>query len=269
MDNLRIYGRAPYRVAVIHGGPGAPGYMAPVARELAADWGVLEPLQTADTLDGQVEELRGVMAAAGELPMVLIGSSWGAMLGFVLAAQHPASVRRLILVGSGVFEEQHAVAIQSTRWSRLSDAERGEAEAMAQAFGDPGCPDADAAFARLGELSTRADAFDPLTLDTEVLAHQARIFLKVWPEMQALRRSGALLEMGRGVRCPVTAIHGDYDSHPADGVAEPLAAVLPGFRLVLLERCGHLPWLERHARDAFFRILRAELRLAYPPASPA
>ena len=99
MDNLRIYGRAPYRVAVIHGGPGAPGYMAPVARELAADWGVLEPLQTADTLDGQVEELRGVMAAAGELPMVLIGSSWGAMLGFVLAAQHPASVRRLILVG--------------------------------------------------------------------------------------------------------------------------------------------------------------------------
>jgi pimeloyl-ACP methyl ester carboxylesterase len=263
-DNPRTYGRPPYRVAVLHGGPGAPGYMAPVARELCDAWGVLEPLQTEETLDGQVGELQAVLTGAGETPMVLIGSSWGAMLAVVLAARHPAAVRRLVLVGSGVFEERYAAAIQATRWSRLDEAGRREALAVAQALGDPGLPDADAAFARLGELSTRADAFDPLTLDTEVLAHQARIYLRVWPEMQALRRSGALLDLARSVRCPVTAIHGDYDSHPAEGVSRPLAAVLPDFRFILLARCGHLPWIERHARDEFFRLVRAELRLAYP-----
>ncbi len=38
--------------AIIHGGPGVPGYMATVARELASDWGILEPLQTVTSLEG-------------------------------------------------------------------------------------------------------------------------------------------------------------------------------------------------------------------------
>ena len=59
MMKLRTYGRPPFGVAVIHGGPGARGEMAPVARELAPDGGVLEPLQTKTTLQGQIEELRG------------------------------------------------------------------------------------------------------------------------------------------------------------------------------------------------------------------
>ncbi|MGA3094252.1 MAG: alpha/beta hydrolase, partial [Dehalococcoidales bacterium] len=35
MMNLRKHGNAPFGVAVIHGGPGAPGEMAPVAKEMA------------------------------------------------------------------------------------------------------------------------------------------------------------------------------------------------------------------------------------------
>ncbi|MHA2061833.1 MAG: alpha/beta fold hydrolase, partial [Candidatus Sifarchaeia archaeon] len=36
MKNLRIYGNKPFNIAVLHGGPGAPGEMAPVARELSS-----------------------------------------------------------------------------------------------------------------------------------------------------------------------------------------------------------------------------------------
>ena len=50
MKNLRVYGNRPYGIAVIHGGPGAMGAMAPVARELAAIRGVLEPLQAKPTI---------------------------------------------------------------------------------------------------------------------------------------------------------------------------------------------------------------------------
>lgn len=45
-EKLRTYGQAPFKGAVLHGGPGAPGEMAPVAKELARFCGVLEPLQT-------------------------------------------------------------------------------------------------------------------------------------------------------------------------------------------------------------------------------
>lgn len=55
------------------------------------------------------------------------------------------------------------------------------------------------------------------------------------------------------------AIHGDYDPHPAEGVRRPLSRVLDDFEFVLLESCGHRPWIERAARDWFYDILRQEL----------
>jgi len=44
MQNFREYGKAPFKTAVIHGGPGGSGEMAPVARELSSTRGILEPL---------------------------------------------------------------------------------------------------------------------------------------------------------------------------------------------------------------------------------
>ncbi len=51
--NPRRYGSSPFSVAVIHGGPGAGGEMNAVARELGAGRGILEPLQTAHSLQTQ------------------------------------------------------------------------------------------------------------------------------------------------------------------------------------------------------------------------
>jgi len=126
MKNLRKYGNAPFNVAVLHGGPGAPGEMAPVARELSSAKGVLEPLQTATTIEGQIGELRDVLAKNGDLPVTLIGWSWGAWLSFVFAANYPAFVRKLILIGSGPFEEKYALKIMDDRLSRLSIEEKTE-----------------------------------------------------------------------------------------------------------------------------------------------
>src|SRR5437763_953732 len=106
MTNLRKYGQPPFNIAVIHGGPGAPGSVASVARELSNAYGVLEPLQTKDSLDGQVEELRQVLSDNADLPVIMIGHSWGAMLSFVVAARHPSLVKKLILVSSGVFLDE-------------------------------------------------------------------------------------------------------------------------------------------------------------------
>ena len=54
MKNPRRYGDAPFKIILIHGGPGAPGEMAPVAEELSSDFGILEPLQTKDSIEGLV-----------------------------------------------------------------------------------------------------------------------------------------------------------------------------------------------------------------------
>lgn len=41
MKNLRKFGKKPFNVAVIHGGPGAAGKMAPVAEKLSIKSGIL------------------------------------------------------------------------------------------------------------------------------------------------------------------------------------------------------------------------------------
>ena len=260
MENLRTYGQQPFSVAVIHGGPGAPGHMAPVARELAAEWGVLEPLQTAKSLEGQVQELRAVLEENGELPVMLVGSSWGAMLGFIVTARYPALVKKLILVGSGVYEEQYAAEIEETRMSRLSEEERATIASLAESLGDSSNKDKNATMAQLGKLFTKCDAYNPITLDTENLEVQYDTFAGVWGDAVELRSSGELLQLGEHIRCPVVAIHGDYDPHPREGIQKPLSSVLKDFRFIAIENCGHLPWIEREARDEFYEILKGELR---------
>lgn len=259
MNNLRTYGSAPFRVALIHGGPGAPGGMAPVARALSTDRGVLEPLQTADSLKGQVQELRSVITINGDPPLTLVGFSWGAMLAFILTARYPSLVRKLILVGSGVYQDEYAKQIKATRLKRLSDEERRRAHNLMDALEDPHIEDKNTPFAQLGKLITKADAYNPSTLDTEELEVQYHINQSVWRDAAALRKSGELLKLGERIRCPVVAIHGDFDPHPSQGVREPLSSVLGDFRFILLERCGHIPWIEREAKETFYEVLRVEL----------
>ena len=259
MKNLRKYGKPPFKIAVIHGGPGAPGYMAPVARELSSEWGVLEPLQTAASLEGQVQELRYFMEKHGDPPVTMIGSSWGAMLSFIFGARFPALTKKLILIGSGVFEEEYAGSIIETRLSRLNVKERADVMTLLQALENPEDQDKDALLAQLADVFNKTDSYNPMTLDLEVLECQFDINTQVWNEARELRISGKLLALGKHIPCPVVAIHGDYDPHPALGIREPLSRVLKDFQFHLLKHCGHYPWIEKDAREEFYLILKQAL----------
>jgi pimeloyl-ACP methyl ester carboxylesterase len=260
MRNLRKYGKAPFSIAVVHGGPGAAGEMAPVARELSYRWGVMEPIQTAASLEGQVEELKTVLENNGDLPVTLVGFSWGAWLSFIVAARYPTIIKKLILVGSGPYEDKYAARIQETRLGRLSEKERAEFESTIGILNDPAAEDKDTAFARLGALASKADAYDPEMDKPEENDCRADIFQGVWADAAELRSSGQLLELGKDIKCPVIAIHGDYDPHPAEGVQKPLSAIIKSFRFILLKNSGHKPWIEHKAKEEFFRVLKENLR---------
>lgn len=236
--------------------------MAPVARELAPEHGVLEPIQTSTSLAGQLEELVGILKAQADPPRILIGFSWGAWLSFIAAARYPHLVEKLILVGCGPFQEMHVATLHQTRLKRLTEEEVRALETVIEALSDPGTEGKDRLLARLGALTRKSDSFDPIGSENETsddVGLHGHVFQKVWQEAAELRRSGTLTELGRCIRCPVVAVHGDYDPHPAEGVRGPLSAHLDDFRFVLLENCGHKPWIERQAKDSFYGVLRGEL----------
>ena len=82
MINFRFYGEKPCKAAVIHGGPGAPGSVAVIARGLSMDMGVIEPLQTKTTIEDLLDELREVIRINCMVPITLVGHSWARGLSF-------------------------------------------------------------------------------------------------------------------------------------------------------------------------------------------
>lgn len=259
MSNCRLYGKPPFKIALIHGGPGDPGSLKELAEILSSDYGILEPLQTADSVNGQIEELKVTLDQYADLPIILIGHSWGAMLGYLFAAKYPTSIQKLIMVSSGLFDGEYAKNIMMTSLSRLSKEKQSELNELMLKL-DDNCNDSDALFHKFGNIMKEADSFDPIQLEPgEVIKGQNHIFNKVWPEAAKMRETGELLTVGKKINCPVIAIHGDYDPHPYQGVQIPLSTVLKDFTFILLNNCGHEPWNERQAKDQFISLLRVHL----------
>jgi pimeloyl-ACP methyl ester carboxylesterase len=243
----------------LHGGPGASGEMQPVAEELSNDFGVLELLQTEKNISGQIEEARRQLVQTSDLPVVLIGHSWGAWLGFLFASLYPEYVSKLILISAGAFESQYNQDLMSIRLSRLSAKDRKEANHLISDIEKGSCDNE--LLKTFGRLMSKADSFDydenlPDTVDLDMEVYQS-----VWPEASKMRDSNELVRCADGIRCPVVAIHGEYDPHPVEGVEKPLSERLPGFKMIRLEKCGHVPWKERQAQDRFYEVLKKELIL--------
>lgn len=267
MENLRIYGNAPYNVAVIHGGPGANGGMEYVAMELSKSMGVLEPIQTAMTVNGQVNELHETLKQYDK-PFSLIGHSWGAWLAYIYAAKYPSYVDRLILVGGGPFENKYVPKIMDNRMNNLNDDDRYRTKQLLKAINSNESLNDDE-FGEFGSLMSKADSYDTLTyndLGVDIIESEpnVKIYNGVWTEAAELRASGKLLEMGSKIKSLVTAYHGKYDSHPYEGVSEPLNKVIDSFEFILMDKCGHTPWLEKHTNESFFKLLRITLKEEIP-----
>lgn len=257
---VRIYGNAPYRVAVLHGGPGAPGYMAPVARELSVRRGILEPLQSKDSVEGQIDELITQLTQYADFPVTLIGASWGAILALLTAARNEIDIAKLILVGCAVFDAVSSAAIEERRRSRMDEQTLRRYDelkcAMTAAIGE----ELHQLASQWAEIIHRADSFEPITTESEKFEVQLDINRKVWGEFKILRDTpGLLRDRFSRIDIPVLAIQGDYDPHDISSVRPFLESCLRDVRFVVLPKCGHEPWGERRARDRFYEILNTEL----------
>ncbi|WP_340819770.1 alpha/beta hydrolase [Methanolobus sp. WCC4] len=259
--NPRKYGDGPYNIAVIHGGPGAPGTVAELAIGLSERLGkgVLEPLQTSMSIDGQISELKRMLDRHGKRPLIMAGHSWGAWLAFLFTARYPSYVRKLILISSGPFEEKYASTVMQKRLDRMSRSEIDEYLHLSSKMSDPSVRNKNHFFTRFGKLMSSADSFDLVPFEETHLGFHHDVNKSIWSEASYLRKSGKLLRTGYQIKCPVVAIHGCYDPHPFEGVEEPLSRVIDDLRFHLLEKCGHYPWLEKHASEEFYQLMGKEL----------
>ena len=254
---VRDYGESGPLVILLHGGPGAPGPMAPVARGLAEGFRVLEPFQRGSggeplTVARHVADLRDLVESLPPEPRpALVGSSWGAMLALAFAAAHPDLAGPLVLIGCGTFDIGARARMREILDARMDDELRRRLANLAEE-----CIDPDERLRVQGRLILPLYSYDPNAGELELGACDARANRETWDDMVRLQQEGVYPAAFSAIRRPVLMLHGDADPHPGRRIQASLQPYLPQLEYREWERCGHYPWLERAAREEFFACLR-------------
>lgn len=251
INPVRTYGTAPYRIATIHGGPGAIGSLGDMSEQLSAfcNAGVIEPLQSRYTVQELIDELHEQLQCNALFPITLIGHSWGAWLAILYADRYPEETKKLILVGAPPFEDKYVRQIMERRLQNLSETEAIHLQKLLQ---EPLLP-----LEEIEKLIDKSDNYAPLPpADAQhTTLHDTRMNRSIWQEAATMRSKGQLKQTVSHLTCPLYIIHGENDPHPAEGVIEPLNDCRIPYTLYLLPRCGHSPFNEKEWRNTFYHII--------------
>ena len=254
---VRKYGREPYRVVVVHGGPGALGDVAAIARNLSSSVGVLEPIQSKYTVDGLIKELKEQVETYTNEPLFFVGHSWGAWLALLFAVRYPGKVKQLILVGCAPFEEEYVSLISERRKKKLSEEEGTYWDLLVGKL-ERGY-NRDDVLMELERLVVKSDHYRFRETEEDkrdILPVDGKMYSSVWREAEKIRKDGRWKNLLSRVRCPVYVIHGEMDPHPLEGVIEPLFRANIKFRKIVLPRCGHSPFKEEEVCESFYDLLK-------------
>ena len=254
---LHRHGAQGPQIAVLHGGPGAPGSACSLARSLAGEFRVLEPLQRRagageTSVAGHVADHAAVLPPA--LP--LVGWSWGAMLALSYAAAHPERVSALALVGCGTYDLASRALCQKTMIERLGEAGRERMAELGDRLAAAAEPaERDRLMAEVGRLAGSAQDVDAEPEPDHGLPVDEAGHVQTWADVLRLQEQGVEPAAFEAVTCPVLMLHGAEDPHPGQLVRDTLRRHVRHLEYVEFPRCGHSPWRERAARESFHTVL--------------
>ena len=269
---VREYGSSGPVVLLLHGGPGAPGYLAPVARELADSFRVVEPFQRRSgteplTVARHVTDLEDLVKSHGtEQRPAIVGHSWGAMLALAYAAVHPDGVACLALIGCGTFDTAARNHMEATRNARTDKSLWNQMKQLVREMTDP-----DKRLRAVGRLMLQVDSVALIPAEDETEFCDARGHEETWRDMLRLQDEGFYPSSFANIRSPVIMMHGAFDPHPGRLIDAALAPQMPHLEYREWEQCGHYPWLEKAVREDFYSTLQAWLRLniTYGKSTPS
>jgi proline iminopeptidase len=262
------------KILVLHGGPGADHcYLLPQMLHLGDRHDLLFYDQrgggrsktnalTPVTLQTHVEDLAAVVAQFSLDPLAIVGYSWGAMLALLYVIEqrknpHLLVPDRLALIDPAPltreyrrqFEDEFARRQQSPEIQKL----REELAASGLKENDPV-----AYRQRAFELGVAGYFSDPRKAsDLTPFRVVARVQQSVWESLGDFD----LIRDLKGIKIPSIIIHGRDDPIPLASSVEAARAL--GTNLVVLDECGHVPYVEQP--EGLFAALDPFLDETNPP----
>ena len=252
-------------LVLIHGGPGLPDYLSPVAREVADLCRVHRydqrgtggsPWNGEHSIARQVRDLETLLDTWGYERVVLVGHSFGTDLAIFFLLAHPDRVTRLIFL-SGPFLGNWRQPTRATERSRRSPQQQARLEELA---GLPVRSEAEEIeFLTLSWFTDHADENHAWEWASAAARERRPINYPMNAQLNADKRVTPLESQVERLRLLLppgtTIIGGDGDPRPAPFLRS-LAGRL-GCDVTIIADAGHEPWLEKPAD--FSRAFRAAI----------
>ena len=194
-------------------------------------------------LNAYVEDIEALRKQLRTEKFIVVGNSWGMILGLAYAGAYPNGVRAIVTIGSGPITFEYLGVFSDNQTARL-----GACEIEVRDFWrDPSRQAANsdrAAFERL-RAATVAYFYDrKKALEMAMELNPNDYNFRVPPAFLQAEGKYDIRPKLKSITAPVLLLQGRQDLAGEANVCE-AHALIRNSTLAFIDKCGHMPWLEQ------------------------
>jgi proline iminopeptidase len=244
-------------VLVLSGGPGEDIHsMQGIADELGKKYRCImseqrgtgrSKLQTYDpstiNLNAYMDDIEALRKQLRTEKFIVVGNSWGMILGLAYAGTHPDAVRAVVTIGSGPITFEYLGVFSDNQVARLGACELEVRDFWKNPSRETADPDR-AAFERL-RAATVAYFYDrKKALQMAAELDPKDYNFRVPPAFLKAEGKYDFRPKLKTITAPVLLLQGRQDVAGEANVCE-AHSLIKNSTLVFIDKCGHMPWLEQ------------------------
>jgi proline iminopeptidase len=192
-------------------------------------------------LNAYLEDIEALRNQLHTEKFIVVGNSWGMILGLAYAGTHPQAVRAVVTIGSGPITFEYLGVFSDNQFARL-----GACELEARDFWkDPARAESDrASFERL-RIAAVAYFYDrKKALQMQAELDPKDYNFRVPPAFLKAEGKYDIRPELKNIAAPVLLVQGRQDLAGETNVIE-AHSLIKNSTLAFIDKCGHMPWLEQ------------------------
>jgi len=244
-------------VLVLSGGPGEDIHsMQGIADELGKKYRCIMweqrgtgrsklPKYDASTinLNAYIEDIEALRKQLRAEKFVVVGNSWGMILGLAYAGTHPDATRAVVTIGSGPITFEYLGVFSDNQIARLGACELEARDVWKDPAREAADPDR-AAFERL-RIAAVAYFFDrKKALEMQAELDPKDYNFRVPPGFLSAEGKYDFRSKLKTITAPVLLLQGRQDIAGEANILE-AHSLIKNSTVAFIDKCGHMPWLEQ------------------------
>jgi proline iminopeptidase len=194
-------------------------------------------------LNAYMEDIEALRKQLHTEKFIVVGNSWGMILGLAYAGTHSDAVRAVITIGSGPITFEYLGVFSDNQYVRLGPCELEVRDFWREPSGETADPDR-ASFERL-RAATVAYFYDrKKALQMEAELDPRDYNFRVPPAFLNAEGKYDIRPKLKNIVAPVLLLQGRQDLAGEANICE-AHSLIKNSMLAFVDKCGHMPWLEK------------------------